>query len=54
MARRADILLENFGPGTMDGMGVGFDVLWPQVAALTGWGVAILMLAIARSSKTTD
>ena len=33
--------------------GVGLDVLWPQVAALTGWGVAILMLAIARSSKTT-
>lgn len=34
--------------------GVGFDVLWPQVAALAGWGVAILTLAIARSSKTTN
>ena len=34
--------------------GVGLDVLWPQVAALAGWGVAILMLAIARSSKTTN
>lgn len=33
--------------------GVGLDVLWPQVAALAGWGAAILALAIARSSKTT-
>jgi ABC-2 type transport system permease protein len=31
--------------------GVGLDVLWPQVLALTAWGVAILSLAIARSTK---
>ena len=33
--------------------GVGLDVLWPQAAALAGWGVAILSLAILRSSKRT-
>jgi ABC-2 type transport system permease protein len=31
--------------------GVGLETLWPQVAALTAWGVAILSLAIARSTK---
>jgi ABC-2 type transport system permease protein len=31
--------------------GVGLETLWPQVAALTGWGVIILSLAILRSSK---
>ena len=31
--------------------GVGFEVWWPQAAALLGWGLAILLLAIARSSK---
>jgi len=31
--------------------GVGLDVLWPQAAALGGWGIAILSLAILRSSK---
>ena len=31
--------------------GVGLETLWPQVAALTVWGVAILSLAIARSTK---
>ncbi len=31
--------------------GVGLDVLWPQAAALTAWGIGILLLAIARSSK---
>jgi len=31
--------------------GVGLETLWPQVAALTAWGVAILALAIARSTK---
>jgi drug efflux transport system permease protein len=31
--------------------GVGLEVLWPQALALTLWGVAILSLAIARSSK---
>jgi ABC-2 type transport system permease protein len=31
--------------------GVGFDVLWPQFAALAAWGVAVLALAVARSTK---
>ena len=31
--------------------GVGLETLWPQVAALTAWGVAMLSLAIARSTK---
>ena len=31
--------------------GVGLETLWPQAAALTAWGVAILSLAIARSTK---
>jgi ABC-2 type transport system permease protein len=31
--------------------GVGLETLWPQVAALAGWGAAILLLAIARSTK---
>jgi ABC-2 type transport system permease protein len=31
--------------------GVGLEVLWPQALALTVWGVAVLTLAIARSSK---
>jgi ABC-2 type transport system permease protein len=31
--------------------GVGLEILWPQALALTLWGVAILALAIARSSK---
>ncbi|HEX3703416.1 MAG TPA: ABC transporter permease [Vicinamibacterales bacterium] len=33
--------------------GVGLETLWPQALALAGWGVAILGLAIARSSKRT-
>jgi ABC-2 type transport system permease protein len=33
--------------------GVGLEVLWPQAAALAGWGIAILSLAILRSSKRT-
>ena len=33
--------------------GVGLEVLWPQALALTAWGVAILALAIARSTKRT-
>jgi ABC-2 type transport system permease protein len=33
--------------------GVGLETLWPQALALAGWGVAILALAIARSSKRT-
>ena len=31
--------------------GVGFDVLWPQFAALGTWGVTVLALAAARSRK---
>jgi ABC-2 type transport system permease protein len=31
--------------------GVGFDVLWPQFAAMAAWGAAILGLAAIRSSK---
>ncbi|MCC7009222.1 MAG: ABC transporter permease [Acidobacteria bacterium] len=31
--------------------GVGFDVLWPQFAALGAWGTVVLSLAAARSRK---
>jgi ABC-2 type transport system permease protein len=31
--------------------GVGLETLWPEALALTAWGVAILALAIIRSSK---
>jgi ABC-2 type transport system permease protein len=31
--------------------GVGLETLWPQALALLGWGLTILLLAIARSSK---
>ncbi|MEO8257606.1 MAG: ABC transporter permease [Acidobacteriota bacterium] len=31
--------------------GVGLETLWPEVLALAAWGVAILTLAIVRSSK---
>lgn len=31
--------------------GVGFDVLWPQIAAMAVWGVAVLTLAAFRSHK---
>ncbi len=31
--------------------GVGFDVLWPQVAALTAWGVSVAALAALRSRR---
>jgi ABC-2 type transport system permease protein len=33
--------------------GVGLETLWPQALGLTAWGVAILTLAIARSTKRT-
>jgi ABC-2 type transport system permease protein len=33
--------------------GVGLETIWPQALALAGWGVVILALAIARSSKRT-
>lgn len=31
--------------------GVGLETLWPQAAALTAWGIVVLGLAIARSTK---
>ena len=31
--------------------GIGLDLLWPQAAALGGWGAAILALAVLRSRK---
>ena len=31
--------------------GIGLDVLWPQVAALTAWGAVVISLAVLRSSK---
>ena len=31
--------------------GVGLETLWPQALALAGWGIGVLLLAIARSSK---
>ena len=31
--------------------GVGFDVLWPQFAALGAWGVTVVTLAALRSRK---
>jgi ABC-2 type transport system permease protein len=32
--------------------GIGIDVLWPQVAALSVWGLVVISLAVARSRKT--
>jgi CoA:oxalate CoA-transferase len=45
MAARADVLLENFSPGTLDGLGVGYEVLKPLNARLiyatgTGFGIS--------------
>jgi crotonobetainyl-CoA:carnitine CoA-transferase CaiB-like acyl-CoA transferase len=45
MARRADVLLENFAPGTMDSMGTGWSVLQPInprliYASGTGYGLS--------------
>jgi ABC-2 type transport system permease protein len=34
--------------------GVGLEMLWPEALALAGWGVAILSLAVARSTKRAD
>jgi ABC-2 type transport system permease protein len=31
--------------------GVGLEVLWPQTLALTAWGLTVLTLAVARSTK---
>ncbi len=44
MVTRADVLLENFSPGTMDGLGVGYDVLRevnPKLVYATGTGYGI-------------
>src|SRR6195952_1876400 len=44
MVGRADVLLENFSPGTLDGLGVGFDVLKdvnPRLVYATGTGFGI-------------
>ena len=45
MVRRADVLLENFSPGTMDDLGVGWSVLRELIARLiyatgTGFGIS--------------
>jgi ABC-2 type transport system permease protein len=31
--------------------GIGLDLLWPQAAAMTAWGVVVLSLAVMRSRK---
>ena len=31
--------------------GVGMEVLWPQVAALSTWGIVVISLAVMRSRK---
>jgi crotonobetainyl-CoA:carnitine CoA-transferase CaiB-like acyl-CoA transferase len=44
MVRRADVLLENFSPGTMDGLGVGWSRLHeinPRLVYATGTGYGI-------------
>ena len=44
MVAQADVLLENFSPGTMDGLGVGYDVLKainPKLIYATGTGFGI-------------
>ncbi|MEO5894253.1 MAG: ABC transporter permease [Vicinamibacterales bacterium] len=34
--------------------GIGLEILWPQVAALAGWGTVVLSLAVARSRKRSN
>jgi len=34
--------------------GVGIDILWPQMAAMAGLGVALLTAAILRFHKALD
>jgi len=31
--------------------GIGLDLLWPQAAAMTAWGLVVLALAVMRSRK---
>jgi ABC-2 type transport system permease protein len=31
--------------------GIGLDLLWPQAAAMTAWGIVVLSLAVMRSGK---
>ncbi len=44
MVLKADVLLENFSPGTLDGLGVGYDILKainPRLVYATGTGFGI-------------
>ena len=44
LAKRSDVLVENFSPGTMDGLGVGYGVLSaanPRLIYATGTGFGI-------------
>jgi CoA:oxalate CoA-transferase len=44
LVARADVLLENFSPGTLDGLGAGYDVLKdinPRLVYATGTGFGI-------------
>ncbi len=44
MVRRADVLVENFSPGTLDGLGVGYEMLRmdnPRLVYATGTGFGI-------------
>ena len=34
--------------------GIGLEILWPQVAALSAWGVVVISLAVIRSRKTLN
>ena len=34
--------------------GAGLDVLWPQMAALSAIGIAVIILAVRRVGKTLD
>jgi ABC-2 type transport system permease protein len=34
--------------------GIGLNLLWPEAAAMTAWGLVVLALAVARSRKTSQ
>jgi len=34
--------------------GIGLEILWPQVAALSAWGIVVISLAVMRSRKTLN